>query len=78
MLHEIHISNNSIHSHIIFHFGVFVGAPMGSRILEFLLKYRIKKLTIKTDIKIDTYHKNCNITVQTSYIYYPLIHWILM
>ena len=77
MLHGIYNSNNSIYSQIMFYSEVRWGS-YELWILEFLLKYEIQKLTIKTYIKIYTYHENCNITVQISHIYYPLIHWILI
>ena len=57
MLHKIHNGNNSIYSQILFHSGS-IGAPVSSQILEFLLKCRIKKLTIGIDIATNTYDIN--------------------
>ena len=57
MLHGIHNSNNSIYLQILFYSGL-IEAPVGSWILEFLLKYKIQKLTIRIDIKTYTYDVN--------------------
>ena len=50
MLHGVHNSNNSIHSRIMFQYE-FVRALVGVWILEFLLKYTIKTLIVRTNIK---------------------------
>lgn len=62
-----------VYTHISYFILGFVGALVGFWILEFLLKYMVRKLTVRTDIITSTYHANCNIIAQISKIYYPLV-----